>query len=296
MKDANNLPPTIDLADLITEFVADTDAAAEAARNNRPRGAITGLTKLDRHFGNYLSPGIHVLQGGPGAGKTAMALQAASDCRCPALFVSAEMGALELFRRLVARQTNTFLGRLKSGEISGQQARNLAVQTAQNLKHLRIVDATRLPASPTLIIENARNLREKIQSDNVLIILDSLHVWARSLRNLEKDLIEADEYSLINNALKCVAAIASSLKCPVVTVAHRNRVGNRSDGGLHAAKGSGGIEYEAESVLDLNKNKEVDNANGETEITAKLEKNRNGAAGVFVKLGFNGALQSFREL
>jgi replicative DNA helicase len=296
MKDVNNLPPTLDLADLVTEFVADTDAAAEAARNNRPRGAITGLTKLDRHFGNYLSPGVHVLQGGPGAGKTAMALQAASDCQCPALFVSAEMGALELFRRLIARQTGTFLGRLKSGEISGHQARNLALQTAQNLQHLRIMDATRVPAPYGIIVQNADALRKKFQSDNVLVVIDSLHVWARSASRLDSNPIEREEYSLINDALKSVAQIASVLKCPVLTVAHRNRAGNRSDGGLHAAKGSGGIEYEAESVLDLNKTKEVDSANGETEITAKLEKNRNGAAGVFVKLGFNGALQSFREL
>jgi replicative DNA helicase len=296
MNDTNNLPPTRDLLDLINEFVADTDAAAAAAAENRPRGAITGLTKLDRHFGNYLSPGIHVLQGGPGAGKTAMALQAASDCRCPALFVSAEMGALELFRRLIARQTKTFLGRLKSGEISGQQAKNLALQTAENLKHMRIMDATRIPAPQHIIVQNADGLRKKFQSDNVLVVIDSLHVWARSSSRLDNNSIEREEYSVINDALKSVASIASVLKCPVLTVAHRNRAGNKSDGGLHAAKGSGGIEYEAESVLDLNKNKEVDNASGETEITAKLEKNRNGAAGVFVKLAFNGALQSFREL
>jgi replicative DNA helicase len=296
MKETNNLPPTIDLADLVNEFVADTNAAAAAAAANRPRGAITGLTKLDRHFGNYLSPGIHVLQGGPGAGKTAMALQAASDCRCPALFVSAEMGALELFRRLIARQTNTFLGRLKSGEISGQQAENLARQAVQKLTHLRIMDATRVPAPYDIIVKNADNLRKKHQSDNVLVVIDSLHVWARSASRVDSNPIEREEYSLINDALKSVAQIASVLKCPVLTVAHRNRAGNKSDGGLHAAKGSGGIEYEAESVLDLNKNKEVDNANGEAEITAKLEKNRNGAAGVFVKLAFNGALQSFREL
>jgi replicative DNA helicase len=296
MKDTKNLPPTIDLSDLITEFVADTNDAAAAAAANRPRGAITGLAKLDRHFGNYLSPGIHVLQGGPGAGKTAMALQAASDCRCPALFVSAEMGALELFRRLIARQTKTFLGRLKSGEISGHQAQSLAVQTAKNLQHMRITDATRYPAPYDIIVKNADNLRKKHQSDNVLVVIDSLHVWARSASRLDSNPIEREEYSLINDALKSVAQIASVLKCPVLAVAHRNRAGNKSDGGLHAAKGSGGIEYEAESVLDLNKNKEVDNANGEAEITAKLEKNRNGAAGVFVKLAFNGALQSFREL
>ncbi len=296
MNDTKNLPTTIDLADLILEFVADTDAAAAAKASGMPRGAITGLTKLDQHFGGYLAPGVHVLQSAPGAGKTAFALQMASDCVYPALFVSAEMGVLELFRRLVARQTQTFLGRLKSGEIHGQQARHLAQTAVQNLTHLRIMDATRAYASQEIIINVAKNLREKFQTEHVLIILDSLHVWARSACRMEKELVEADEYSLINNALNSVASIASKLSCPVVAIAHRNRQGNKSDGGLHAAKGSGSIEYEAESVLDLNKETEADNASGETEIRAKLQKNRNGAAGVFVKLGFNGALQSFREL
>jgi replicative DNA helicase len=296
MKDTNNLPPTIDLLDLINEFVADTDAAAEATRNNRPRGAITGLSKLDEYFGNYLSPGVHVLQGGPGAGKTAMALQAASDCRCPALFVSAEMSALELFRRLITRQTGTFLGRLKSGEIYGEQARNLASQTAKKLQHMRIMDATRIPAPYDVIVQNADGLRKKFDSDNALVIIDSLHVWARSASRAENNAGDMDEYSVINAALKSVALIASDLKCPVLTVAHRNRAGNKSDGGLHAAKGSGSIEYEAESVLDLNRETEIDNASGECEVKAKLQKNRNGAAGVSVKLAFSGRLQSFREI
>ncbi len=297
----NNLPPTIDLSDLITEFVADTNDAAAAKASNKPRGVITGLTKLDQHFGGYLAPGIHVVQAAPGCGKTAFALQTASDAVYPALFVSAEMGVLELFRRLIARQTRTFLGRLKSGEISGQQAESLAVQTAKNLQHMRLMDATRAPASPKLIIENAMSLREKFQSPHVLIVLDSLHVWARGAaraenKSAENKSIDPDEYSIINNALGSVASIASILNCPVITIAHRNRAGNKADGGLHSAKGSGGIEYEAESVLDLNKKDGPDNAGGETEITAKLEKNRNGAAGVFVKLAFNGALQTFTEL
>jgi replicative DNA helicase len=296
MNETNNLPPTIDLADLVSVFVADTNDAAAAKASKRPRGVITGLTKLDQHFGGYLAPGIHVVQAAPGCGKTAFALQTASDAVYPALFVSAEMGVLELFRRLIARQTRTFLGRLKSGEISGQQAQSLAVQTAKNLQHMRIMDATRAPASPKLIIENAGRLREKFQSEHVLIVLDSLHVWARGAARAENKSIDPEEYSIINKALSSVASIASTLNCPVITIAHRNRAGNKADGGLHSAKGSGGIEYEAESVLDLNKKDGPDNAGGETEITAKLEKNRNGAAGVFVKLAFNGALQTFTEL
>jgi replicative DNA helicase len=296
MNETYSPPPIIDLNDLISEFVSDTNAAADALKTGRPRGVITGLSKLDDYFGGYLAPGIHVLQAAPGAGKTAFSLQTASDCVYPAIFVSAEMGLLELFRRLIARQTKTFLGRLKTGEISGDAAAKLAVSTAQKMAHLRVIDATRAYASPNIIVNAARGLREKFQTDHVLVILDSLHVWARSARQMSDDLMQADEYALINGALSSIASIATILKCPVVTVSHRNREGNKGSGGLHASKGSGSIEYEAESVLDLNKETETVNANGELDIIAKLQKNRNGIAGASVKLAFNGALQSFREL
>jgi replicative DNA helicase len=296
MNETHTPPPLIHLSDLVTEFVSDTNAAAAAKESGRPRGIITGLSKLDDFFGGYLAPGIHVVQAAPGAGKTAFSLQMASDCAYSALFVSAEMGLLELFRRLIARQTKTFLGRLKSGEINGNQAAALAVQTAQSLEHLKIMDATKQYASPTHIIEKAQIFCDAMQSDHILIIIDSLHVWARAAKQAEPDLDQADEYALINRAISSVNRIAAELKCPVVTIAHRNREGNKGSGGLHAAKGSGSIEYEAESVLDLNKESESENASSEIEIRAKLQKNRNGVAGASVKLAFNGALQSFREL
>jgi replicative DNA helicase len=291
------LPPTVCLADLITEFVADTDAAAEARASGRPRGAITGLWQLDELLGGYLAPGVHVLQGSPGSGKTALALQIASDCVYPALFVSAEMGLLELFRRLIARQTKTFLGRLKTGEIKGDAARQLAISTAKNLQHLRIMDATNAYASPEVIIKMAKGMREHYQTEHILVILDSLHVWARSSVLAETDARLADEYSLINGALKGITEIRTNLICPVLTIAHRNREANKTKTGdnLHGAKGSGSIEYEAESVLDLNKVSEND-SEGEKKVKASLPKNRNGAAGVYVDLVFNGALQSFHEL
>jgi replicative DNA helicase len=298
MNETHTAPPLIHLSDLVSEFVSDTNAAAAAKASGRPRGIITGLSKLDNFFGGYLAPGIHVLQAAPGAGKTAFAMQTASDCAYSALFVSAEMGTLELFRRLIARQTKTFLGRLKTGEISGNQAAALAVQTAQSLEHLKIMDATKQYASPTHIIETAKRFRDAVQTDHVLIVIDSLHVWARAAKQSSPDLEQADEYSLINHAIGSVNGIAAALKCPVITIAHKNREGNKSKSGdnLHAAKGSGAIEYEAESILDLSKETETENANGEIEVRAKLQKNRNGVAGASVKLAFNTALMSFREL
>lgn len=287
-------PVVTQLADLVSQFVADTDAAALALRTGRPRGVITGFKRLDENFGGYLAPGIHILQAAPGAGKTAFALQVASDCCFPALYISTEMGLLELFRRLVARSTSTFLGKLKSGEISGKEAERLALATAQKLPHLALMDATQCFADETSILENANNLRERFKSNHVLIVLDSLQMWARSARGVG-GLSDVTDYDLINSSLKTGSRIGLKLQAPILAVAHRNREGNKKDGGLHASKGSGDLEYTAETVIDLTRKSDTPDANGDTEVKATFHKNRHGVPGLSFSLMFSGRLQSFRE-
>lgn len=281
------------LSDLLIDLRADADAAYNAKQSGKPRGPITGLSKLDAALGTYLCPGLHILQAAPGAGKTAMALQVTSDSQFPALYVSAEMSTLELFRRLISRQTKTFLGKLKDGSLLGNQIEQLAIDTVKKLPHLAIMDATRAFADPDIIRDTAHAMREQAGADHCLVVVDSLHVWARSSRQLLGASI--NEYDLLNQSLESASAIAADLKCPVVLVSHRNRQG-QSNGGLHAAKGTGDIEYLAESVIDLERDsKAIANASGEIEVKAKMQKNRNGIPGIEINLNFLGRLQSFTE-
>lgn len=288
-------PRVVQLADLISDFVADTEAAALARDSGRPRGAITALPSLDDALGGYLAPGVHILQAAPGAGKTALALQTAARCECPALFVSAEMGLLELFRRLIARETGTFLGKLKSGELGAQGAMQLAARTVEKVPNLAIMDATRGYASPSLIRDAAEGLRARAQATTVLIVIDSLQVWARSARAGRGELNAATEYDLINAALDGVASIGAELSAPVLAVSHRNRAGQK-EGGMHAGKGSGDLEYMAETVIDLNREKDTQpDGKGEVSITISIHKNRHGSPGVTFPVRFCGRLQEFRE-
>jgi replicative DNA helicase len=289
-------PTVTQLADLVDFFVADAEAAALARETGRPRGPVTGLGSLDEALGGYLSPGVHIVQAAPGAGKTAFALQAASDCVYPCLYVTSEMGLLELFRRLIARQTKTFLGRLKSGELGGAESRKLALQTIEKLPNLAFMDATQAYASPLLIAEVANALRDRHKSDHVLIALDSLQIWAKSVRRNGEDFANASEYDLISAGLDSVSSIASRLQCPILAISHRNRAGNKSDGGLHAGKGSGDLEYGAETVIDLTRKDETPDANGETRIKATMQKNRHGIPGVSYDFAFSGRLQTFRDV
>ncbi len=276
------------LSDLIPAFVADTEAAATARESGVPRGPITRLSALDEALGGYLAVGLHLLQAAPGAGKTAFALQVAAMCGFPALFVTAEMGTLELFRRLIARATVTFLGKLKTGELGVREALRLAVLTAEKVPHLALMDGTLAYASPDIILDSAAALRKRAGAKHVLVVIDSLQFWARSARGSEKELLAASEYDLINAGLGAAARIGAELTCPILAVSHRNRQGNRGEGGLHSGKGSGDLEYMAETVLDLIRKDEQPDAAGEVEVKLAIHKNRHGVPGLTFNLRFCG--------
>lgn len=281
---------TLLLRDLIADLRADADAAFSARETGRPRGPVSGMPALDELIGGALAPGIHVLQGAPGCGKSALALQIAACCQFPCLFVSAEMGPLELFRRLISRHTDIFLNRLKTGELEPAAVERLAIDTARACADLAIFDATR--GGGDLLAIEAAVAALTGRSGQCLVVIDSLHQWAAGLTAATG----ATEYDGLGAALSALTAIATSTGSPVLTIAHRNRQGQRGGGGLHAAKGHGGIEYAAESVIDLNLDEsqkfEVI-AGADRLVNLTLEKNRHGAAGASLTLRFSPRLQRF---
>lgn len=291
-----SLPRLMLLSDLIAEFVEDTEAAQKALESGKPRGPVTGLTRIDETIGGFFANGLHIIQAAPGAGKSAFSLQVAANCQFPSLYVTAEMSVLELFRRIISRETETYLGRLKTGELGVKEAMRLALETVTKLPSFAILDGTSGYASPQQILDVAESLKERAGTKQVLVVIDSIQVWAKTVRGVDSDFVGASEYELMNAGLGSLSSVASVLKSPVLAVSHRNRVGNRSnDASLHSAKGSGEVEYLAESVIDLTRKDEQPDSNGEVEISLKILKNRHGVPGLSVPLKFCGRIQKFRE-
>ncbi len=275
------------LGELLSVWEEDASLAHKARQAKTPRGPVTGLSRLDQILGGFLSPGLHVMHGQPGTGKTALALQIASECGCPALFLSCEMGRLELFRRLTARVTGTYLGRLKSGELLPAESLALAQQTVAKYPGLVLGDATLEYATPAWLQDVA--LATRGDHPHLLIVIDSLHSWAQGWGDAQ------NEYDALNQHISLVCALAQELKCPVVAVAERNRA-QMGSGGMNASAGTRRFEYGAESVWDLSPPKDaVVAAPGSTQVLLTLDKNRNGSPGQQVRLSFHGALQQFTE-
>lgn len=281
------VPRLTRLSDLLTDLLDDATAAYEAAQAGIPRGPVTGLGRLDRLLGGTLVPGLHMLHAAPGIGKSALALQIAEQGTYPSLLISAEMSPLELLRRTIARVEGTFLGRLKSGELTPTEVITKARVAIAAAPLLTIADATRYPAPRSWI--EATAIATFAGHKSGLIVVDSLHSWADAFDS------QLDEYTRLAGALKALRAIASTLSCPILVVAERNRASMKV-GGLNAGAGHRGIEFSAETVmgLDVEEDNDRPTAMGETPITLTVAKNRNGMCGK-VGLMFNGARQLWRE-
>ena len=291
-------PRLLPLPDLLGALLdeAEKDHAAKLA--GALRGPITGLPTLDRELAGRLVPGFHVLHGNTAAGKTSFVLQVAASCGFPALFVTCEMGPLELLRRVIARAAGVYLGRLKSGEYSRDAFAEYANAALAACPKLALLDATRAYVPRDLIRDVAQEWRG--DADHVLIVLDSLHSWATAAPSFR----DWGEYEALGAAVADLQRLAAELKAPILVVNERNRA-SADGGGVNAAAGSRKIEYGAETVWGLYRETETDeqthrprpkgfDAAGEVGAHLAIEKNRHGAGGR-VALRFHGALQQWRE-
>lgn len=277
------------MRNVLDELFAEAQAAHDAHSTGTARGPLIPWSpRLSREVCGHLSPGLHVVHAPPGAGKTAFASQLAAECGCPALFVSAEMGVLEVLRRQIARHTSTFLSKLRTGALSGGEVRVLAQRTAAALPDFAIVDATRGPVLPAQLQEFARSAHG--DRPHLLIVVDSLHTWSRGAVGGD------NEYDKLNAGLTLLDQLGRSENCAVLAVAHRNRE-NMDSEGQNSGKGTSLIEYLSETVFALRRDPKSrpDPVTGEVPILVTLAKNRVGPAGISVELQFRGATMTFRD-
>ncbi len=256
-------------------------------------GPVTPWETVTKAWGGAIPQGLHTILGGPGAGKSAFALQLAAECQCPCIFVTCEMTPEELLRRIAARVNRTKVGEFKNGNMSGPAAYNLVHDALKTCPELYIANGMTEYISPEQIISFAEQIRK--DNGHVLIVIDSVHSWVQS----DTSPSSASEYDRLNAAVGQLLAIATTLKCPVIAVTEQNRasVGKHApEEKLHAGAGTRKLEYSPETVLSLRTGGDSElKMNYDKDMVLTFEKNRNGEQGQKIELIFQSGYMGFKE-
>lgn len=284
-------PKLLSLSDIGLSYYLDALNRQEALADGRILGPSTGLKGLDEALGGYLTPGVHVLTGSPGVGKTAFGFQIATDCGAPSVYLTVETTPYDLLERHMARKGSPplLLSSLRSGAVAPAQLVDEINGVINPAPQIVIVDARAATADEAIV----QRIVEKQGIDKVstLLVVDSLQLWSRSLGSFNRPL---SEYELINEGMKVLSRLAAEKPVAILAISHRNRAGQER-GGMFAGKGSGDIEYTAETLLELQQQPDAKpDARGEVAVDLRLVKNRRGPAGQVFKLKFKGEKQSFR--
>ena len=129
------------LAKLVQDSAGQQQSWADAVAtfDAKPIGAVynTGLAGLDEKLGGIEAGNFVILSGRPGAGKTALATQIATDFtlrqQIPVLFISMEMSRSRLLRRMCSQRTDIPLSSLRVGRYTPDERRRIEAFRAEML-------------------------------------------------------------------------------------------------------------------------------------------------------------------
>jgi replicative DNA helicase len=257
-------------------------------------GLRTGFSDLDGMVLGLQPGDMVVVAGRPGAGKTSLAMQIASNVaifqRASVLVCSLEMNKESLFERLISTISRVDANRLRKPRYMSKQDEMLVLNAAHVISSASIHINDRGGTTMSQIAASARRCKSRHGLD--LIVIDYL-----SLVNGQKKKGESrqEEVAGVSRRIK---AMAKSLGCPVIAIQQLNR---QSEGRkdfrpmLSDLRESGAIEADADLVLLVHRPEMYDpnDSPGIAEII--VAKQRNGSTGT-VKLAFNRSMTRFDDL
>jgi replicative DNA helicase len=272
---------TVELKDVVTRAM---DRIAARSESRHPvTGIASGFYDLDDLIGGFQPEQLIILAARPSMGKTAFALNccdhAAIEMKKPVLFVSLEMGELELAERLLCSRSRVDGHKLRTGQNLGTREMTLLGKAYEELGASPVfIDDT---PSRTMLQITANSRRLKMRQNLSMIFVDYIQL----IDSEESRDSRQEQIAKISRRLK---TLARELKVPVIALSQLNRaVESREDRRPRMAdlRESGAIEQDADIVLLLHRPEYYDPNDQPGVAEAIVAKNRNGATGS-VKLTF----------
>lgn len=241
-----------------------------AAKQGQMPGLPTGLKNLDLLLGN-LKPGLNIVAGRPGQGKTTLqhsiAKYAAEQGKRVAVF-SLEMGEVEVAQRLTTNETEIDLSLIRAAQLN-QAEWQAITQAVEELERLPIY----VDESPELTVAQieARCKRLEMSEGALdLVVVDYLQLVSPPFK-----ISEGNRAIAVGAVVRGLRALSRKLNVPLLVGAQLNRESEREKRKprLSDLRESGEIENEAHVVMFLYQDEEDHSA----EII--VAKHRNGPTG-----------------
>ncbi len=284
---------TVELRDVVTKAM---DRIALRSEEKHPvTGVATGYYDLDDITSGFQGSQLIILAARPSMGKTALALNicehAAVENGKGVLFVSLEMGQLELAERLLCSRSRVDGDKLRKGKGLGTREMAMLGRGYDELREAPLyIDDT--PARSMMqITANARRL--KLRQDIGMVVVDYIQlIEPESPESRES---RQEQIAKISRRLK---TLSRELEIPVIALSQLNRaVETREDRRPRMAdlRESGAIEQDADLVLLLHRPEYYDPNDQPGIAELIVAKNRNGRTDS-VKLTFLKNYMKFENL
>ncbi len=236
--------------DILAKALAQIE---EAAKNkNSFNGVPSGFADIDRKTLGWQLSDLIIVAARPSMGKTAFVLTMARNMavdydQSVALF-SLEMSSVQLMMRLIVGETGIHSNKIKTGDLTSDQWRQLESSTKPLANAQLFIDDT-----PSLSVFEFRSKarRLKIHHDIKIIIIDYLQLMTGGGDNKGN---REQEVSFISRTLK---AIAKELNVPIIALSQLSRAAEMRGGSkrpqLSDLRESGAIEQDADIVAFIHR-------------------------------------------
>jgi replicative DNA helicase len=278
------------LADAVKIAVDEMEIQAKHAKEGIE--VPTGFRELDDVTNGFQPGQLVLIAARPGLGKSTLALDiaraSALRSKVPTVFFSLEMSASEISQRLLSAETSVPLSQIRKAKLLNADSwkRINSVQAGIGETPLYIDDSPNL----TLSEIRAKCRRLKAQRGIKLVIIDYLQLLT-SGKKVESRQQEVSEFS---RALKL---LAKELEVPIVALSQLNRGPEQTQDKrplLSHLRESGSLEQDADIVLLLHRERQLEQGQNTNDAEILIAKHRNGEMRD-VKVIFEGHYSRFSD-
>jgi len=283
------------ISEVLKETIVILDNVMKS--KNPITGISTGFEKLDQLTSGFQREEFIVIGARPSVGKTALALNMASNIafhqKIPTAFFSLEMSNIALVQRIISSEAKVQAQNLRTGFLStGDYKKIIDVMSLLYEGPFYIVDI------PNMDLLSLRTQARKLcsQQNIEIIFVDYLGLIASD----EKSKLQ--RFEQISNISRALKSLARELHIPIVVLCQLNRDAQWEIPTLANLRDSGSIEQDADLVLFLNREQPKKNKKDKEEekpvsidripTDLIIAKQRNGPTGV-VKLEMNAKYAKF---